>query len=84
MQVLHLILCEEMTQLQAKTSAFFQFLGHNVPINCSKLLGVRKRNEALVHSFTYRYHTCFYVQNRESYKVIKILTQIRIQIQNSF
>ena len=30
---------------------FFQFLGHNVPINCSELLGVRKRNEALVHSF---------------------------------
>ena len=36
----------------SKNVTFFQFLGHNVPINCSKLLGVRKRNEALVHSFT--------------------------------
>ena len=36
----------------SKNVSFFQFLGHNVPINCSKLLGVRKRNEALVHSFT--------------------------------
>ena len=35
-----------------KNVSFFQFLGHNVPINCSKLLGVRKRNEALVYSFT--------------------------------
>ena len=43
---------EEMTQLQAKNVSFFQFWGHNVPINSSKLLGVRKRNEALVHSFT--------------------------------
>ena len=47
----------------SKNGSFFQFLGHNVPINCSKLLGVRKRNEALVHSFTQRYHTCLYVQN---------------------
>ena len=36
----------------SKNESFFQFLGHNVPINCSKLLGVRKRNEALEHSFT--------------------------------
>ena len=36
----------------SKNGSFFQFLGHNVPINCSKLLGVTKRNEALVHSFT--------------------------------
>ena len=36
----------------SKNGSFFQFLGHNVPINCSKVLGVRKRNEALVHSFT--------------------------------
>ena len=36
----------------SKNESFFQFLGHNVPINCSELLGVRKRNEALVHSFT--------------------------------
>ena len=49
--VLHLILCKEMTQLQAKT-CFIQFWGHNVPINCSKLLGVRKRNQALEHSFS--------------------------------
>ena len=35
-----------------KNESFFQFLGHNVPINSSELLGVRKRNEALVHSFT--------------------------------
>ena len=47
----------------SKNVSFFQFLGHNDPINCSKFLGVRKRNEALVHSFTQRYHTCFYVQN---------------------
>ena len=33
-EVLHLILCEEKAQSQAKTS-FFQFLGHNVPINSS-------------------------------------------------
>ena len=36
----------------SKNGSFFQFWGHNVPINCSKLLGIRKRNEALVHSFT--------------------------------
>ena len=36
----------------SKNVTFVQFLGHNVPINSSKLLGVRKRNEALVHSFT--------------------------------
>ena len=47
MQVLHFILCEEMTQLQAKTWAFFQFLGHNVPINCSKLLGVKQEMKPL-------------------------------------
>ena len=42
----HLILREEMTQSQAKM-CFFQFLGHNVAINCSKLLGVTKRSKAL-------------------------------------
>ena len=26
----------------SKNVSFFQFWGHNVPINCSKLLGVRK------------------------------------------
>ena len=36
----------------SKNESFVQFLGHNVPINSSELLGVRKRNEALVHSFT--------------------------------
>ena len=36
----------------SKYGRFFQFLGHNVPINSSELLGVRKRNEAHVHSFT--------------------------------
>ena len=36
----------------SKNVNFVQFLGHNVSINCSKLLDVRKRNEALVHSFT--------------------------------
>ena len=36
----------------SKDKSFFQFLGHNVPINSSELLGVRKRNEALVPSFT--------------------------------
>ena len=36
----------------SKNESFFQFLGHNVPINSSKLLSVRKRNEALAHSFT--------------------------------
>ena len=35
----------------SKNGSFFQFWGHNVPINSSKLLGVRKRNEALEHSF---------------------------------
>ena len=38
--------------LTSNNVSFFQFLGHNVHINSSKLLGVRKRNEALVHSFT--------------------------------
>ena len=38
--------------VRSKDVSFFQFLGHNVPINSSELLGVRKRNEALVHSFT--------------------------------
>ena len=51
-ELLHLILCEEKAQSQAKTRGFFEFFGHNVPINNSELLGVRKRNEALVHSFT--------------------------------
>ena len=50
--VLHLILCEEKAQSQAKNESFFQFLSHNVPINSPELLGVTKRNEALVHSFT--------------------------------
>ena len=36
----------------SKNVTFFQFWGHNVSINSSKLLGVRKRNEAFVHSFT--------------------------------
>ena len=36
----------------SKNESFFQFLGHNVPINSSKLLSVRKRNKALAHSFT--------------------------------
>ena len=36
----------------SKNVSFYQFLGHNVPINCSKLLGVRKRNQALEHSFS--------------------------------
>ena len=36
----------------SKNDKFFQFLGHNVPINSSKPLGVRKINDALVHSFT--------------------------------
>ena len=40
------------SSVTSKNVCFFQFLGHNVPINCSKLLGVRKRNEALVHNFT--------------------------------
>ena len=29
----------------------FQFFGHNVPINCLKLFGVRKRNKALDQNF---------------------------------
>ena len=37
---LHMILREEMTQLQGKTSVFFRFWGHNVPIYCSKLLAI--------------------------------------------
>ena len=41
-EVLHLILCKEMT-VTSKKSAFFQFLGHNVPINCLKLLRVEKQ-----------------------------------------
>ena len=34
-----------------KNGSFFQFWGHNVPINCSKILDVRKRNEALSAAF---------------------------------
>ena len=59
----------------SKNVSFFQFLGHNIPINCSKLLGVRKRNEALAHSFTWRYHIYFYVLNGRSYNEKKLLTQ---------
>ena len=40
-----MILREEMTRLQGKM-CFIQFVDHNVSINCSKLLGVRKRNKA--------------------------------------
>ena len=37
-----------MTQLHctSKNVSFFQFLGHNVPINCSKLLGVKKKESS--------------------------------------
>ena len=31
----------------SKNGTFFHFLGHNVPINCSKLLGVKKEMKAL-------------------------------------
>ena len=31
----------------SKNGSFFQFWGHNVPINCSKLLGVRKEMKPL-------------------------------------
>ena len=34
-----------------KNRSFFQFWGHNIPINCSKILDVRKRNEALSAAF---------------------------------
>ena len=27
----------------SKNGSLFQFLGHNVPINCSKLLGVKQK-----------------------------------------
>ena len=36
----------------------FLFLGHNVPITWSKVLGVNRRNQALGQSFTQRYGTC--------------------------
>ena len=36
----------------------FLFLGHNVPITWSEVLGVNRRNEALGQSFTQRYSTC--------------------------
>ena len=36
----------------SKNGSFFSFWVITSPINCSKLLGVRERNEALVHSFT--------------------------------
>ena len=29
--------------VRSKNVSFFQFLGHNVPINSSKLLGVKKK-----------------------------------------
>ena len=45
------ITLDSMKRNDIVTSKNSSFLGHNVPINCSKLLGVRKRNEALVHSF---------------------------------
>ena len=31
----------------SKNGSFFQFLGHNVPINCSKLLGEKKEMKPL-------------------------------------
>ena len=46
-----MILCEEMTQLQAKKGRFFQFWGHNVPINCSEVLGVIDEIKPLVTAF---------------------------------
>ena len=33
--------------ITSKNVSFFQFLGHNVPINCSKLLGVRNKIKPL-------------------------------------
>ena len=50
-EVFHLILCEEITQLQAKKTTFFQFWGHNVPLNCTELLIVRRRNIAHEYNF---------------------------------
>ena len=35
----------------SKNVSFFQFLGHNVPINCSKVLGVRKEIKPLGTAF---------------------------------
>ena len=42
-EALHMILCEEMTHaVTRKNVCFFQFLGHNVAINCSKLYQYKK------------------------------------------
>ena len=40
----------------------FLFLGHNVPITWSEVLGVNRRNETLGESFQQRYSTCLYEQ----------------------
>ena len=40
-----------------KKKILFLFLGHNVPITWSEVLGVNRRNEALGQSFTQRYST---------------------------
>ena len=41
--ILYLIPCKDMTQLQAKMLPYFQFLGHNVSIDCSELLGAKTK-----------------------------------------
>ena len=51
-EVLHLILCEEMTQLQRKICIFFQFGGHNV-IRSIFQLTMCYENYAFIHRATY-------------------------------
>ena len=46
-----MILCEEMTLLQAQNRPCFQFWSPNVLINCSELLGILRRNKALGYGF---------------------------------
>ena len=53
---------------RTKSCHFKIFLGLSIPINCKELLGIRRRNIAHEHSFSLRYHTCLYMQNRPSYE----------------
>ena len=64
-----MILHKEITQLRWKNVCIFQFLGHNVPINCSKLLGVRKEMKPLSTAF-FRcvIHVCMYRNDKVTKK----------------
>ena len=83
-EVLHLILCEEKAQSQAKTRAFLSVWVITSPINSSELLGVKKKKWSpcaqlyLEVSYMFLCAKLTKLQRKENFDTI------RIQIQNGF